>query len=168
MSRPHVDTPIPPTQSHRAMLLAQFIKENSQRSTPERFRVLECIEEIKGSFTIDDIVEKLSTEGNLISRGTVVNTVNLLKEASLVVSVGQQRRKILYQTPGKTASRGKSHGVPFNIMLQCNKCGATRNVRDQAALSAIATRRFKAFRPINGIVTIFGLCSKCDGIKGKR
>lgn len=154
--------------SPRESMLNRFIERNGKRHTPERLQVLSVLESLKSTFTIDDVVTELDARKIPLSRGTVVNTVGLMKEAGLIVVVGQCNRNVLYQLTGRTPRRSKIQKFPFNIILQCLQCGLTKDIRDKAAVAGLTTRRYSAFTPVNGVVTVYGLCNKCHNSKENK
>lgn len=151
--------------SYYGSCLVQYIRNSGGRHTAERLMVLSAIENFKGRFCVDDILQAVNDNGMNLSRGTVVNTITLMKEASLLLEVGQLKRRIYYQLAPKEARKNRTTRMPFTITLQCTKCGNLKNVRDRSAVAALASRHYTAFTPHGGVVTVFGLCSKCMDTK---
>jgi Fur family transcriptional regulator, ferric uptake regulator len=62
-----------------------FLKERSQRQTPERFAVLDEIYASPDHMDADEIFLRMKGKGSRVSRATVYNTLDLLMECNLVV-----------------------------------------------------------------------------------
>jgi Fur family ferric uptake transcriptional regulator len=66
-------------------IFSDFLKDRSQRQTPERFTILEEVYQISGHFDADELYAKLKENGVRVSRATVYNTLDLLIDCDLVV-----------------------------------------------------------------------------------
>jgi len=66
-------------------IFSDFLKERSQRQTPERFAILEEVYDTSGHFDADELYERLKKKDVRVSRATVYNTLDLLIECELVV-----------------------------------------------------------------------------------
>lgn len=141
--------------------LKQYIDECGKRHTPERHIVLDAMESFKGRFSIDALMQILGKGLDRVSRGTVVNTVQLMQRAGLLVEVGVQDRCMLYQLVPRQLRKSKIQRIPISIGMQCKNCGEVKEVRDRQAVAPLASRRYRGFVPASGIVTIYGLCEKC-------
>lgn len=154
--------------SYYSQLLEQYVDARHLRNTPERYRVLEAIEQLKGRFTIDEVADAVSRQRYPVSRGTIVNSISLMLDAGLLLNVGQRNRSVLYQLVPRSRSKGKSPVFPLTVALQCTRCGKVKDVRDRVAVAALASKRFSGFTPTSGVVTIYGLCSTCSGVRSPR
>lgn len=148
-----------------AVALEQYVQRHKLRRTSERFEVLEAIEQSPARFTINDVARIAVTGGCPVSRGTVVNTVELLVEAGIVMEIGRNGRDVLYQLVSRLKRKGRMSGFPMTIALQCRQCGKIKEVSDKSATAAFTSRRYSAFTPTGGVITIFGLCKKCGDDK---
>lgn len=162
MTRRKSIVPASSAPSAQVQMLEKFIKAEGLRHTRERVSVLESALVMPGRFTVDDLTEAMQRSSLAVSRATVANTLRLLERAGLVMTVGLQGRFRLYQKAPKSGSRQVQRRIPVGISVQCTACGAIKEVRDRAATAALASRRYGAFVPSAGVVTIYGLCSKCD------
>ena len=72
------------TESPISKILKEYLKENKLRCTPERFKILNMIYSIDGSFDIDTLLLHMEEKKFRVSRATVYNTITLLINANLV------------------------------------------------------------------------------------
>ena len=66
-------------------IFSAFLKQRSQRQTPERFAVLEEVYATDDHVDADELYIRLKQKGGRVSRATVYNTLDLLLECDLVV-----------------------------------------------------------------------------------
>ena len=66
-------------------IFSAFLKQRSQRQTPERFAVLDEIYATDDHVDADELYLRLKQKGGRVSRATVYNTLDLLLECDLVV-----------------------------------------------------------------------------------
>ncbi|MCH5247786.1 MAG: transcriptional repressor [Muribaculaceae bacterium] len=142
-------------------VLNRYIDSKGLRHTPERVTVLDVLCSGPSRFTIDEVLDRMAEGGYNISRGTIVNSVNLFQKIGLVAQVGNVGRFRLYQLLPRSKKSSATGRVPFQIQLHCNRCGSIKEVRDIQAVTPLATRRYGTFLPMNGIVMLHGTCSKC-------
>ena len=72
------------TESPISKILKEYLKENKLRCTPERFKILNMIDSIDGSFDIDTLLRHMEEKKFRVSRATIYNTITLLINANLV------------------------------------------------------------------------------------
>jgi Fur family ferric uptake transcriptional regulator len=65
-------------------IFRNYLKENKQRQTPERFMVLEEIYGAEGHFDAEQIFFNMKDTNSRVSRATVYNTLELLLACGLV------------------------------------------------------------------------------------
>lgn len=66
-------------------IFSAFLKQRSQRQTPERFAVLDELYATDDHVDADELYLRLKQKGCRVSRATVYNTLDLLLECDLVV-----------------------------------------------------------------------------------
>ena len=132
--------------------LADYLRLNSQRNTPERNALLEAIYQIDAAVQAEELSRMMSQGHRLrISRATVYNNLRLFEEAGLVRKVFKDD-KVLFERSDK------SKGV---VRLICGKCGKTTEMPGDKVRRQIAIMRTPRFNPTGWVLNMYGLCSKC-------
>jgi Fur family ferric uptake transcriptional regulator len=133
--------------------LADYLRLNSLRNTPERNALLEAIYQADVPMQAEEL-SKLMTEGAAslrISRATVYNNLKLFEEAGLVRKIFQEDRIFFERTD-------KNRGV---IRLICSGCGKTTEMNSDKVRRQIAVMRTRRFNATGWVLNVYGLCSKC-------
>lgn len=95
-------------------IFRSYLKEKSQRQTPERMRILEEIYAREGHFDADDIYDRIRTDGRKVSRATVYNTLDLLIGCGLVQK---------HQFGHNHAYYERAYAYQQHDHLICQECG---------------------------------------------
>lgn len=133
--------------------LADYLRLNSLRNTPERNALLEAIYQADVPLQAEELA-RLMTSGTAklrISRATVYNNLKLFEEACLVRKVFQDDSIFFERTD-------KNKGV---IRLICNGCGKTTEMNSDKVRRQIAVMRTRRFNASGWVLNIYGLCGKC-------
>ena len=132
--------------------LADYLRLNSLRNTPERNALLETIYQADVPLQAEELA-RLMTEGTRlrISRATVYNNLKLFEEAGLVRKIFQEDRIFFERTD-------KNRGV---IRLICSGCGKTTEMNSDKVRRQIAVMRTRRFNATGWVLNVYGLCSKC-------
>ena len=67
-----------------ADIFREFLKNGSNRITPERFEILDAALEYNGHFSADELFIEMKKKNSRISRATVYNTLDLLAQCGLL------------------------------------------------------------------------------------
>ena len=141
--------------------LADYLRLNSLRNTPERNALLEAIYQADAPLQAEELA-RLMTDGTArlrISRATVYNNLKLFEEAGLVRKVFQDDRIFFERTD-------KNRGV---IRLICSGCGKSTEMNSDKVRRQIAVLRTRRFNATGWVLNIYGLCGKCTAdLKRKR
>ena len=132
--------------------LADYLRLNSLRSTPERMALLEALYSYEAPFQAEELSREMSGRGRFrISRATVYNNLRLFEDAGIVRKVYRDD-KVLFERTDKTK------GV---IRLVCDVCGKITEMNGDKVRRQIAQLRTRRFNAVGWELRIFGLCSKC-------
>ena len=133
--------------------LADFLRLNSLRNTPERNALLETIYSFDVPVQAEELSRIMSEGGRLrISRATVYNNLKLFEEAGLVRKVFQDEKVLFERTD-------RNKGV---IRLICGGCGKTTEMNSDKVRRQIAQMRTRRFNAKGWVLNVYGLCSKCS------
>ncbi len=130
--------------------LTQYLEENGMRKTIERYAVLEAIFSVGKHVTIDELYELMS-EDLRVSRGTVYNSVELLRRVGLVV-IHQFGSYAEYEFC--SAKKRHFHKV-------CIHCGTVVEFANDELQKQIDNLHIRGFMISDVQLTINGTCSKC-------
>src|SRR5512139_2226377 len=135
-------------------ILSNYLKENGKlRATSARFAVLDEVLHTQGHFDVEGLYYRLITSGVKVSKATVYNTLDLLKDCGLVSK---------YRFAENTSRYEKAFGRPHHHHLICLKCGdIIEFVNEKLERIQEDVCGEKNFVPQSSSLQIFGTCSKC-------
>ena len=135
-------------------ILSNYLKEKGKlRATSARFAVLDEVLRTQGHFDVEGLYYRLMTSGVKVSKATVYNTLDLLKDCGLVSK---------YRFAENTSRYEKAFGRPHHHHLICLKCGdIIEFVSDKLARIQDEVCRDKRFEPQSSTLQVFGSCAKC-------
>ena len=132
--------------------LADYLRLNSLRNTPERNALLEAIYTFDVPIQAEELSRLMSEGGRLrISRATVYNNLRLFEDVGLVRKVFQEDKVFIERTD-------KTKGV---IRLICDGCGKITEMNGDKLRRQIAQLRTRRFNGTGWVLNIYGLCSRC-------
>ena len=144
------------TESPVSQMLTEYLKENKLRCTPERYRILNMIYSIEGSFDIETLLKHMEVKKFRVSRATIYNTITLLINANLVTH-HQFGNKSRYE---KCFNNEKCH-------LICTKCAKITETTIPD-FKEILVQGIKKFHLTHYSLYIYGLCNKCHQAARRR
>lgn len=135
-------------------MFADYMDRNKFRKTPERFAILETVYSMPGHFNIEELYEKLLSDGHFrVSRATVYNTMELILDAGLVLR---------HQFSGTRVEYEKCFNVrPHNHKI-CIMCGEVSEFSNDGLDRTISEMRIPRFKQSMYSLYVYGLCSKCQ------
>lgn len=141
-------------------MLAEHLRLQNLRNTPERSAVLDAVLQTDGPFTPETLQEIMESRQNFrVCRATVYNGLGLLEDAGLV-------RKICLSGLVRYEKCWKNRST---IRLTCTSCGSVTDVTDDGVRRQIESMRKRRFTMAGWSLTVYGLCSKCSAaIKRKQ
>jgi Fur family ferric uptake transcriptional regulator len=135
-------------------ILATYLKDNGQRATPERVKILDEVMKGSGHFDADELYAKLRSRNINVSRGTVYNTLDILVKCGLISK---------YRFGENHSKYEKAFGRPRHDHLICLSCGdIIEFVNEKITKLQEEVCREKNFKPQNSTFQVFGICSKCQ------
>ena len=131
--------------------LARFLQAHRLRNTRERGCILDQAMSMQRAFTVGEIREALEKDGFHVSRSTVYETLWLLCQCGVLVSLSMGVGEIRF------APRRFGY-----LYLVCSSCGKIREEKDPTVVAHFKGRRFEAFTADYFTTSVYGLCSTCQ------
>lgn len=142
-------------RERRKSLLSAYLKSHSLRSTPERFRILEIIEEMERPFPVAKLHDSMPADFK-VTLATVYNTVRLFCSAGILQCCLVGEDGPLYDFYGSG-----------NVYFQCRICGKTQTKAAEDFYSGIALPKCRGFNSLTPCLVATGLCSACNRKENK-
>ena len=138
-------------KSSRAKL-EDYFNSSSHRRTPERFAIADACDNMKGSFSMQQLQEELDNNFFHVSRATLYNTIKLF------VSL-----RILHRVNTGKGAKYELVSVLRNQTRQaCVVCGKEKEINAPMLTKSIANLKLKRFKQDGFNLTIYGVCSTCQ------
>jgi Fur family transcriptional regulator, ferric uptake regulator len=132
-------------------IFTEYLKEHKHRKTPERYAILERINEFEGHFNADSLYNVMLKDYR-VSLATVYNTLELLLECKLILK---------HQLGGQFAQYEKAFGNTTHNHLICTNCGKVKEFTDKQLRISIQSRKFAHFYSTHYTLYLYGLCHQC-------
>jgi Fur family transcriptional regulator, ferric uptake regulator len=140
-------------QAAQTILTKHLRESGKQRATPERFAILDAVLQSQGHFDAEGLYYRMITDGVKVSKATVYNTLDLLKDCGLVSK---------YQFAENTSRYEKAFGRPEHHHLICLNCGdIIEFVNDKLNALQAEVCNENNFKAQSSSLQVFGTCSKC-------
>jgi len=128
----------------------EYLIQHEQRKTPERYAILDKIYSWKGHFDIDMLYD-LMKDDYRVSRATLYNTLELLKDCNLIIK---------HQFGSESTQYEKSYNNIHHHLI-CTKCKSIKEFGDENIKKIIQSKPLGGFKVINYSLYAYGLCAKC-------
>jgi len=134
-------------------VFTDYLKKHHLRVTPERMAVLDAALESRAHFDADQLFLALKNKGSKVSRATVYNTLEKLREAGLLVKSRFGERLAKYEI---------TLGTQPHHHLICRSCGRIEEFVDKRvdrmARDAAACLDHELE---DAVLHIYGVCPSC-------
>ena len=95
----------------------ELLKENQIKITPQRLEILKYLDEHRTHPTVDEIYHELKTNNPALSKTTVYNAVDVLKDHGLIQTIN---------ITGSEQRYDFKHGMHHHFL--CNRCGEISDI----------------------------------------
>lgn len=132
--------------------LEQYISTHDMRPSKVRMLVLGHICQLPQPFTADELLEVCRKD--LISVGTVYNTLNLFVAAQILHATIRQR--------GRAATEYElMAGSQVRMQIICQNCGRVAEIHDKAIERLVKERQYSNFNMDYFSLYVYGKCKLC-------
>jgi Fur family ferric uptake transcriptional regulator len=137
--------------------VAEYLRKNGLKFTPERKAIMTYVSTIKGHFTPDDIYDCLKKANKKISRASIYRALPLLLKSGIVREAARDKSGAKYEY-----AAGKSH----HDHMECVKCGKIVEFRNEEIekLQDSVGRQY-GFVLTGHRLELKGLCRECSRSK---
>ncbi len=130
-----------------------FLKSKGLKITPEREVIFEEVIKSGDHFEAEDLLFRLKSKDERISKATIYRTLPLLIEGGWLRKVIFNERHMHYEC---------ASGVKHHEHLVCANCGKIIEFRDKKIQDQLGTICQKhQFKPQDHKLEVTGLCQKC-------
>jgi len=133
-----------------------YFEEKKFKMTPQRAAILGFLDGNKSHPSADDIFEAISVEYPMISRATVYNTIEVLKDNGLLweLSIDDERKRY-------------DPNTNMHHHLICTKCRKVVDIHIEFDLQ-VPEDALGGFKLTGRHVEFYGLCPECADIGDKQ
>jgi Fe2+ or Zn2+ uptake regulation protein len=126
----------------------KLLKENQIKITPQRLEILKYLDEHRTHPTVDEIYSELKEKNPALSKTTVYNSVDILRDHSIIQSLTISGSEIRYDY---------KHGMHHHFL--CKKCD---NIIDIDIKCPNIEKMLESGHKVEEVQGYFkGICKKC-------
>lgn len=131
----------------------EYLRRNNLRVTPERIEVLDAAMASKSHFDADQLFLQLKKKGSKVSRATVYNTLEKLRDSGILVQYRFEERLAKYEVA--------LNNQPHHHLI-CRSCGTIEEFIDKRVdRMARDAAAFMNHDLQDAILHIYGICPAC-------
>lgn len=145
------------TEETAMRILTAYLEHSNSRKTPERFAVLKAVYSFRTHFSIQELLDRMTADKYIVSRGTAYNAMRLFMRLNLVVC-HRMRDGMRYEACN-------NNGGCRRI---CTVCGKEENVRMPGLDALVKDTHLKRFRKERYTLFIYGVCSTCQAVLTRK
>ena len=125
-----------------------LLKENQIKVTPQRLEILKYLDENRTHPTVDEIYNELKEKNPALSKTTVYNSVDILRENGLIQSITISGSELRYDF---------KHGMHHHFL--CNICGEIIDIDVECPNLGSMLKCGHEVEEVHGYFK--GTCTKC-------
>lgn len=130
----------------------RFLEERHLRMTEERRKIFEQICTFPKHFDVNMLSDKMTEINYHVRVTTLYNLLELLVKGGLIVRHQWTTQMVDYEL----IQLAQTH-----YHMVCLRCGAVREIRNEAVKLAVANMKVTRFTPLFANLYIYGICTKC-------
>lgn len=132
-------------------MLTSYLQSTNRRKTEERYAILDAIYSMSGSFTLDELNQKLIDHYFSVSKATLYNNIRLFLGLRLIICHHLQDG-IRYEA---------CYSATSHCYQICTCCGKVSELNEKDFEMAINKMRTQRFRKSSYVLYLYGICSSC-------
>ena len=133
----------------------KLLRENSIKITPQRLEILKYLDKNRTHPTVEEIYKKLKGDNPALSKTTVYNSVDILKNHGLIQSISISGLELRYDI---------KQGMHHHFL--CKKCGEIIDIDVECPNLGKMLEGGHEVEEVHGYFK--GICQKCLGRNGKE
>lgn len=132
---------------------SNYLKQNNNRKTHERFAILEEIYRNQDHFDAETLYIQMKKSAYRVSRATIYNTLEVLLDCGLIKKHHFGDNISFYE---------KTCGFPRHHHLVCTKCGEIEEFVDEQIIQLAEHHSRSGSFLLNDLsLNLYGLCERC-------
>lgn len=133
----------------------KYLNENSLKQTPERIDIAKAVVSFESIFTVDELIEKINTEGWPVSKATLYRSIPLLIKSGMIKPIATNH---LHNHTFRRCLESDS-----DQSLDCVKCGNSLSLKEDIVheINKELSGKYDFEEFIDSLLLLKGICPKC-------